>query len=78
MFLSSVRWSLYKRLSFQTRTKYAPWMSKETKILKENREAAHKKASDTDLPEDWNEWETDFEYHGNCEKLNNKYSNVIL
>ena len=43
---------------FQTRTKYAPWMSKETKILKENREAAHKKATDTDLPEYWREFRT--------------------
>ena len=41
---------------FQTRTNYAPWMSKETKLLKEKREEAHKKATDTDLPEDWREF----------------------
>ena len=29
----------------QTRTNYAPWMSKETKLLKEKREAAHEKAA---------------------------------
>ena len=41
---------------FQTRTKYAPWMSEETKLLKKKREEAHQKASETDLPEDWREF----------------------
>ena len=38
---------------FQTRTRYAPWMSKEAKLLKEKRQEEHKKASETDHPEDW-------------------------
>ena len=39
--------------NIQTRTHYAPWMSKDTKLLKEKREAAHKKAAGTDDQEDW-------------------------
>ena len=31
-------------------------MSKETKLLKEKREAAHKKASETDNQEDWHQY----------------------
>ena len=38
---------------FQTRNNYAPWMSKETKSLKKEREEAHKKATETDHPDDW-------------------------
>ena len=38
---------------FQTRKNYAPWMSKDTKILKNNRDLAHKRAIETDKPEDW-------------------------
>ena len=38
---------------FQTRTKYAPWLSKETKELKVKREAAQAKATETGTPEDW-------------------------
>ena len=41
---------------FQTRSRYAPWMSEETKLLKTKREEAHQKASETDLPEDWREF----------------------
>ena len=37
----------------QTRTNYAPWMSKEAKVLKEKRVAAHKKAAESDDQEDW-------------------------
>ena len=37
----------------QTRINYAPWMTKETKVLKVKREAAHKKAAETDSQEDW-------------------------
>ena len=38
---------------FQTRSNYAPWMTKDTKNLKEKREVAHKKAIHTDHPDDW-------------------------
>ena len=38
---------------FQTRTNYAPWISKETKELKNKREAAQKKATETGNHEDW-------------------------
>ena len=41
---------------FQTRAHYAPWLSKETKLLKAQREAAHKKAAETDKQEDWREF----------------------
>ena len=37
----------------QTRTKYAPWLSKETKLLKDKREAAQEQAAQTDNQEDW-------------------------
>ena len=37
----------------QTRTNYAPWLSKETKKLKEAREFAQEKAAKTDSPDDW-------------------------
>ena len=37
----------------QTRKKYAAWMTKETKALKEKREAAHERAVVTDNQEDW-------------------------
>ena len=38
---------------FQTRKKYAPWLSKETKELKLKREAAQAKAAESGNPEDW-------------------------
>ena len=38
---------------FQTRTKYAPWLSNRTKNLMAEREAAQNKASQTDSLEDW-------------------------
>ena len=38
---------------FQTRTKYAPWLSNESKQLIAEREAAQQKASLSDNPEDW-------------------------
>ena len=38
---------------FQTRTKYAPWLSNESKNLIAEREAAQQKASLSDNPEDW-------------------------
>ena len=37
----------------QTRKNYAAWMSKETKTLKERREAAHERAVTTNNQEDW-------------------------
>ena len=37
----------------QTRKNYVPWLSKETKLLKDKREAAQEKAAETDHPEDW-------------------------
>ena len=39
--------------TFQTRTNYAPWLQDETKLLKDQREAAKSKAAQTDDPEDW-------------------------
>ena len=39
--------------TFQTRTNYSPWLQEETKLLKEQREAAQSKAAQTDDPEDW-------------------------
>ena len=41
---------------FQTRIHYAPWLSKDTKQLKVQREAAHRKAAETDEQEDWREF----------------------
>ena len=41
---------------FQTRTHYAPWLSKDTKLLKAQRETAHKKSAETDKQEDWREF----------------------
>ena len=38
---------------FQTRTKYAPWLSNETKHLITERESAQQKASQSDSQEDW-------------------------
>ena len=38
---------------FQTRTKYAPWLSTDTKQLMVEREAAQQKASLSDSPDDW-------------------------
>jgi hypothetical protein len=37
----------------QTRNNYAPWISKETKLLKDKREAAQERAVETDSHEDW-------------------------
>ena len=39
--------------TFQTCTNYAPWLGKETKILKKDREAAQANAAQNDDPEDW-------------------------
>ena len=41
---------------FRTRKNYAPWMSKETKVFEDNRQAAHKKATETDNSDDWREF----------------------
>ena len=41
---------------FQTRKNYVPWMSKDTKVLKEKREAIYKKATSTDNAEDWRQF----------------------
>ena len=38
---------------FQVRTNYAPWLSKSTKDLMSKRDAAQKKASETNVTEDW-------------------------
>ena len=38
--------------TIQTRSKYAPWLSEETKDLQTQRNAAQKTAAQTDLPED--------------------------
>ena len=37
----------------QTRNKYAPWLSEDTKHLKAEREAAQERAAESDDPEDW-------------------------
>ena len=37
----------------QTRVKYSPWLSKDTKVLIRDREASQAKAAETDDPEDW-------------------------
>ena len=39
--------------TFQTRTKYAPWLSKETENLIARRNEAHNIASSTKRNEDW-------------------------
>ena len=39
--------------TIQTRTNYAPWLSKDTKDLKKQREAAQEKAARTNNQEDW-------------------------
>ena len=38
---------------FQTRNRYAPWLSKETMELKGKREAAQAKAAETGATKDW-------------------------
>ena len=40
----------------QSRSKYVPWLSVETKELQCRRNAAQRKAAQTDLPEDWREF----------------------
>jgi hypothetical protein len=40
----------------QTRTKYAPWLSEATKLLKEERSTAQAEAAATDDPEDWRQY----------------------
>ena len=42
----------------QVRTKYAPWLSEETKLLKAEREAAQERAAESDIPEDWRLYRT--------------------
>ena len=37
----------------QTRTRYAPWLSKETKASMKTRDTAQKQAADTQHPDDW-------------------------
>ena len=37
----------------QTGTKYAPWLSEETKQLKEERWAVQQRAAESDAPDDW-------------------------
>ena len=39
--------------TIQTKSRYAPWLSEETKNLQNERNAAQKTASQTDLQEDW-------------------------
>jgi hypothetical protein len=42
----------------QERTKYAPWLSEETKLLKAEREVAQERAAESDIPEDWRLYRT--------------------
>ena len=44
--------------TIQIRTKYAPWLSEETKNLMARRNAAQEKASQTDHPEDWRQFKS--------------------
>ena len=39
--------------TIQTRTRYAPWLSKETKASMKTRDTAQKQAADTQHPDDW-------------------------
>ena len=39
--------------TIQTRSNYVPWLSEETKALQKERNTAHKKAADSNDPEDW-------------------------
>jgi hypothetical protein len=39
--------------TIQTRTRYAPWLSKETKASMMTRDTAQKQAADTQHPDDW-------------------------
>ena len=41
---------------FQTMGNYVPWMSKDTKSLKNQRENLSKTATDTDHPDDWRQY----------------------
>ena len=42
--------------TIQTRKKYVPWLTEETKNLQESRNKAQEKATMTDLPEDWRQF----------------------
>ena len=39
--------------TIQTRSKYAPWLSEDTKYIQNERNAAQETASQSDSPEDW-------------------------
>ena len=41
---------------FQTRKNYVPWLKKETKMLKDERDSLHKKAVISDDPNDWRQF----------------------
>ena len=43
---------------FQVRSKYAPWLSDNTKQKIKTRDAAQEKASETDNAEDWKEYKS--------------------
>lgn len=40
----------------QTRSRYAPWLGEETKILQKERDAAQEKAAQSDNPDDWRQF----------------------
>ena len=42
--------------TIQTRNRYAPWLSDETKQIQQARNAAQEKAALTDSPEDWRQY----------------------
>ena len=42
--------------TFQVRTKFAPWLSKETLELMKERDELHKVASETKKKDDWNKF----------------------
>ena len=53
--------------SFQVRTKYAPWMSQQTKDVIKERDQAQKKAAETKDPDDWRMYK----------HLRNKITNIL-
>ena len=54
--LNSVLEDMAPVKTIQTRKKYAPWLTEESKNLQEARNKAQEKATMTDLPEDWRQF----------------------
>ena len=58
--------------SIQTRSRYAPWLSEATKKKIKNRNEAQKKASETNLKSDWDEYRKQRNVINNILKMEKK------